>query len=349
MNDRVDRKLVSVVVPAYNEEALLRAHLERILQYLATIESEYDWELLVINDGSTDGTREIADQFVAEYDKTRVLHHPRNFGLGQALKFAFANTSGDYVVTLDVDLSYDVEHIGELLNAIRTGQSKIVLASPYMKGGTIKNVPRLRRILSILGNGFLKIFVRGHVSTLTCLVRAYDGPFVRSLDLRAMGMDIMPETIYKAQVLRASIDEIPARLDWGPQLEHGKSRVSSMRLARHVLSTVLSGFVFRPFLFLVVPGLAIAAFAVYVNFWMFAHFFEALQELADAGVDYSWSDAFARAYAEYPHTFVTGLLSAMLAIQLIGLGALALQSKRNFEDLFHLGSSGLRKLKRPVD
>lgn len=163
-----------------------------------------------------------------------------------------------------------------------------------------------------------------------------------------MGMDVMPETLYKAMVLQARIDEMPARLDWGPQLEVGDKRSSSMRIIRHVFSTIVSGFVFRPFLFFVVPGLVIGIFSLYVNFWMFVHFFEAIGEFDRSGTEYSLSSAFAAAYEAYPHTFIIGFLSLMLAIQLVGMGLIALQSKRYFEDLFHLGSTRLRELRQRV-
>lgn len=341
--------LVTIIVPAYNEEALLADNLAEIYAYLSEPERQYSWELLIVNDGSVDNTGAIANSFAETHQNVRALHHPRNFGLGQALKFGFANSRGDYVITMDVDLSYDVRHLDELVEAIQTTHAKIVLASPYMKGGSIKNVPKHRMILSILGNRFLRMFVKGHYSTLTSVVRIYDGPFVRSLDLRAMGMDVMPETIYKAMVLRAGVSEVPARLDWGPQLEFGKGRTSSMRLVRHVFSTVMSGFIFRPFLFFIAPGIAVGAFSLYVNFWMFAHFFDALSEIRGADGGGTFSEAFALAYGQYPHTFIIGFLSLMLAIQLIGMGMIALQSKQYFEDLFHLGSTRLRDIRRRAD
>ena len=122
-------------------------------------------------------------------------------------------------------ISQQVQFVGELVDKMCETHAKIVIASPYMSGGSIQNVPWLRRILSVLGNKLLKFFVRGHISTLTGMVRAYDGPFIRSLDLRSTGMDIMPEAVYKAMVMRATISEVPGRLDWGPQLEHGQSRM----------------------------------------------------------------------------------------------------------------------------
>jgi glycosyltransferase involved in cell wall biosynthesis len=337
-----ERPLLSVITPVYNEAALLDQHLREIVAYLKTLEPRYRWELLVVNDGSRDDSGAIAEAYAAVQPGVRVLHHPFNVGLGQAMRLGFANTSGDYVVTLDIDLSYDVQHIGELLERARTSHAKIVLASPYMQGGAIRNVPSLRKVLSIGGNRFLRLFVKGRLSTLTSMVRIYDGPFIRSLNLRAMGMDVMPETLYKGMILRARIEEIPGRLDWAPQLKFGQTRRSSMRVVPHVLGTIMSGFVFRPFLFFLLPGLLLAAFSASVNFWMFVHFFEAYRELGGAANGVTPSQAVGLAYQRYPHTFVIGLLSAMLAAQLIGLGILAVQSKYYFEELFHLASSRFR-------
>jgi len=346
--DKEDLPSLSLVIPAFNEQALIGDNLETFATYLSGIENEFRWEIVIVNDGSDDDTNRIINEFASRFDNVFALHHPRNFGLGQALSFGFANTEGDYVVTMDVDLSYDVEHIGSLARSIRDQRVKMVLASPYMKGGSTANVPWLRRTLSVLGNRFLSFFVDGEFSTLTSLMRAYDGKFVRSLNLRALGMDVMPEMVHKTIMLRGSIVEVPARLDWGPQAKLGASRVSSMRIARHVVATILAGFVFRPFLFFVIPGLMLLAFSAYVNFWMFVHYFDAVRELRLNGEFDSFSHALGIAYKQFPHTYIFGLLTAMLAVQMIGLGVIALQSKHNFEELFHLGSHPLRSANRTL-
>jgi glycosyltransferase involved in cell wall biosynthesis len=342
---RSGRPLVSLVVPAFNEAGIVEKNLNRLYAYMETLESQYDWELVFINDGSRDDTGELAETFSRSRPNMRVFHHLTNFGLGQAFKFAFRHCRGDYVVTLDIDLSYAPEHIGRLLQKIRETRAKIVLASPYMEGGTISNVPRFRRILSVWANRFLALFSRGHFSTLTCMVRAYDGPFIRSLNLRATGMEVMPEMIYKAMILRGRIEQIPGHLDWGEQQKAGTVRRSSMRVVRHIIATLVSGFLLRPFMFLVAPGIVLLVFSMWVNFWMVIHFFE--QYLDPALVIREGSDriaaAVAAAYEHYPYSFIVGLLSLMLSLQLIGLGMLALQSKSYFEELFHLASGVLRE------
>jgi hypothetical protein len=120
------------------------------------------------------------------------------------------------------------------------------------------------------------------------------------------------------------------------------TRFSSMAIVRHLFATILAGFIFRPFLFFIIPGLIIGAFSTYVNFWMFVHFFDALSELKANGQAAELETAFADAYRNFPHTFVFGILTAMLAVQLVGLGILALQNKQYFDELFDLGSHSLR-------
>jgi len=333
----VRRPTVSIVCPVYNEAALLEQNVDELLDYLATLGERYVFEVIIVNDGSRDGSAEIADAIARRHSNVRVGHHPTNFGVGQALRYGFSLSSSDYVIVLDVDLSYSPEHVGALLERIVQTRAKLVLASPYMEGGQLTNVPPVRRFFSVWGNRFLRLLARGNLSTLTSMVRVYDGPFLRSLVLRSTGLDLMPEVIYKTMVLRGRIDEIPAHLDWSKQVAAGPARRSSMRIVGHIFSTVLSGFVFRPVAFLILPGLLVLAFSMYVNVWMFVHYFEEFVRLDPAAR--TASAAFALAYAAHPHTFIVALLSLMLAIQLLGLGMLALQSQRYFEELFYMGSA----------
>ncbi len=339
-----ERPLVSIVLPAYEEEAVLHDHVLVLLEYLKTLNRRYRFELIIVNDGSRDRTGAIADQLAEEYDGIRVFDHPRNFGLGQALKTGFAQCRGAYVIVLDIDLSYGPEHIGQLLERITKTGARLVLASPYMRGGRVMDVPWLRVVFSRFANWFLARASGQRIKTMTCMVRAIDGRFLRSLHLRNTGMDVMPEMIHKAKLLRATIEEIPAELNWARQNKVGAGRRSSLRITRQILGTTVSGFILRPFTFLLVPGLLLLAFSAYVNTWMVIHFVDAYVELGtmpEAGRD--MSAAVALAYTRYPHTFFVGLLSLMLAMQLIGMAMLSLQNKKYFDELFHLGSTLLRE------
>lgn len=333
-----DRPLISVLLPAYNEEAILEENLGVVCRYLEGLHDAYRTEIVVINDGSADRTGAIADAVALDWPSMNVIHHARNQGLGAATKTAIANSRGDLLIVLDVDLSYGVDHIPRLISAIQDSNADIALASPYMKGGTISNVPWLRRKLSVWANRFLSIVAHGRLSTLTCMVRSYRGDFARDLVLRSTGMEVMPETVYKAMILRGNLVEVPADLDWGLQAK-AEGRRSSMRILRQIAGTLLSGFLFRPFMFFILPGLLLLLFAGWVNFWMLVHFFDAMSVAPDLAAADRVSWAVGRAYQEYPHTFIVGLLSLMLAVQLISLGILALQNKSYFEEVFYLVTS----------
>jgi len=332
--------LVSVIIPAFNEASMLRSTLTAVCRYMDSLQNRYQWELIVVNDGSVDRTGELAEEFAATQTGVRVIHHPRNFGLGQALKSGFKYSRGKYVAVLDSDLSYAPHHIGLLLDRIQLSQAKIVCASPYAKGGKVSYVPWLRRVMSAWANRFLSKVAQCSLLTLTGMVRVYDGRFIRALNLRSIGMEVSPEIIYKSLLLRAQVEEIPAHLDWELQRSAGGRRSSSMKVMPHIVSTMFSGFLFRPFIFFLLPGLSLLTLALYINTWMFIHFFEEYQSLAQHEWFFSRASiAVAQAYQAFPHTFIVGGLSLMLAIQLISLGVLSVQSKQYFEEVFHLGST----------
>lgn len=333
------RPLVSVVVPAYNESQVLDVNLGRLCDYLDSLSHSYRWEVIVVNDGSADDTGEIADAFASTRNDVRVLHHPTNFGLGQALQYAFSESRGAYVVTMDLDMSYSPEHIESLLQRISETGSKVVALSPYMKGGKLSRVPWLRRMLSVGANRFLSAAARGNLSTLTGMVRVYDGRFLERMNLRSMGMDINPEIIYKTLILQGRIEEIPAHLDWGPLREKGVRRVSRLRMLQQITGVLLSGFLFRPVMFFILPGLFLSLIASYAGVWMLIHCFNYFREFSHL----TWlpdrvSEATAAAFRLSPHSFIVAGIASMLAIQLIGLGIMALQSKSYFEETFYLGS-----------
>lgn len=341
--DEAWRPLVTIVVPAYNEAELITVNLTALCEQMQALEEMYRWDLIVVNDGSTDATGALADSFADSRDNMTVLHHRSNLNLGQALRSAFAQCRGDYVVAFDCDLSYAPEHIGRLLTEIRTSTAKIVIASPYHPQGRTTNIPLVRRLLSRWANRFLSVMARGKVSTLTGMVRAYDGPFLRTLNLRSMDTEINTEILYKAQLLGARIAEIPAHLDWTFQQTGGRRRPSAASLRGSANSYFFSGFMFRPVLFFILPGLFMLASAAYTLAWVFYRVFRNLQDVEGA-VDYRLTIAVQRAFEEAPHAFFVGGITLLLAFQLISLGTIALQSERYFKELYHFNTSLYREL-----
>ena len=343
---RAERPFVSVVVPAYNEADILVANLTRLCEYLDQLEDMYRWEIVVVNDGSTDATGALADGFAASHPNIRALHHHTNFHLGQALRYAFANCQGDYVVTIDCDLSYAPEHIGRLLTELRATNAKIVIASPYARNGQTTKIPFLRRFLSRSANRFLAATAKGRLSTLTGMVRAYDRRFLSTLNLRSMGTDINTEILYKAELLGAKVVEIPAHLDWTFSQTGGKRRRSLTSLTHSVNGYLFSGFMFRPVLFFIGPGLLVLAAAVYTLGWVAYRVANQYLLQTSGSVNAKITHAIQLSYEAAPYSFVVGGVALMIAFQLISLGTLALQSERYFKELFHFNTTLYRRLQQ---
>ena len=133
--------LASVVVPTYNERENLKAIVERIL-------SAADVEIVVVDDGSPDGTGDMADELAGSYDKIKVIHRKGKLGLSSAIIEGLRNASSDVVGVIDADLSHPPELISKLISPILKGEADVVFASRYVPGGGVEDWPLIRRVTS---------------------------------------------------------------------------------------------------------------------------------------------------------------------------------------------------------
>lgn len=169
------RKRTWVVLPAFNEEHDLPELLKRIDE--AMDESGLAFELLLVDDGSTDRTRQVAEQW-AEKLPLRVMGHERNQGLGATLRDGLRwacdlAEEADVIITLDADNSHSPELILRMVRLIREGHD-VVIASRFTRGSRVRGVPFHRRILSRAAGVLLKVlFPIPGVRDYTCGYRAY--------------------------------------------------------------------------------------------------------------------------------------------------------------------------------
>ncbi len=120
---------LSVVMPIYNEKATLLRVVERVLSV------GLDVELLCVDDGSNDGSREILSGLQGQYPQMRVFLQPHNMGKGAALRRGIQEATGDYVIIQDADLEYDPKDYPCLLGPLESGQADVVYGSRFLGGG----------------------------------------------------------------------------------------------------------------------------------------------------------------------------------------------------------------------
>jgi glycosyltransferase involved in cell wall biosynthesis len=231
--------LATIIVPAFNEGAEFRATLARLERFSSSVSDRYVLQLLVIDDGSTDETPAIADAFARESGNVRVIHHDRNRGIAAGLQTGLGEVRGGPAVVLDADLSYAPEEVViPMLETLELRQAAIVVASPYMRGGRVSNVPFVRLLASRCANALLSILTGRRVATLTGMVRAYSpAAIARALACRPDG-EFNSWILLDALSSGAIVAEVPAHLCWPPNRLAGAPRMPLQKLARATLAVL---------------------------------------------------------------------------------------------------------------
>jgi dolichol-phosphate mannosyltransferase len=191
--------VISVIVPTYNEADSLPVLVER----MGAAMSGHTWELVVVDDGSPDGTAEVANRLSAQHP-VWVVRRPGKAGLASAVLAGFKESRGDVLVVMDADLSHPPEAVPALVKAIDDG-ADLAVGSRYVSGGAVKDWPLQRRMVSrvacLMGN--VLVPVRDATSGFFAVRRtAIDG-----VHLNAIGFKIGFEVIARAKAKK--IVEVP--------------------------------------------------------------------------------------------------------------------------------------------
>jgi hypothetical protein len=206
-----------------------------------------------------------------------------------------------------------------------------------MPGGKVTDVPFGRKIMSRWVNRFMRIAAQDKYHTYTGMVRAYRKDFIQTVNLKTKDYEINPEILYKAMILRARIDEIPAHLDWTEQNKHAETRTSSIRVLRGFFSGIMSSFIFRPYIFFLAIGTVLMLLSMYEIIWLLV---DTISYMSNSEIaDHTFVHSLSFQFKKNPQSFLIGGIAFLAAIQFLSLGFLSLQSKRYFEELFHLGTS----------
>ena len=243
---RAPNPRLTVGVPAFNESERIGATIRTIVGELTVLYGPDEWEILAVDDGSTDGTPQVLQGLADEVAGIRVVTHSANRGLGGSLTTLFEHARGATIVSIDADLSYDVSHIGRLVTARELTGAAVAVTSPYSAGGRTIAVPRDLEIRSRLANRYLTAMSRLPVRTYTGMVRAYDPAFIRRLPPLRAGASSNVEILAHAWRLGLQVVELPATLDWrGRESRRTRTTVLSRDSAEESLRLLVDGFRLR--------------------------------------------------------------------------------------------------------
>jgi glycosyltransferase involved in cell wall biosynthesis len=206
---------VSVIMPVYNERNTLRVVVERVLAVPVEI------ELICVDDGSRDGSREILTELLSQYPNLRVFLQPRNMGKGAALRRGIQEATGDYVLIQDADLEYDPTDYPSLLDPLVQGKADVVYGSRFL-GSRPHRVLYFwhsvaNRLLTLLSNCLTDI----NLTDMETCYKVFRREIVQAIPIEEDRFGFEPEITVKIAKRRLRIYEVGISY-WGRTYEEGK-------------------------------------------------------------------------------------------------------------------------------
>ena len=308
--------MISVVCPFYNEEKIIQQSVQDMIGNLKELPE--DWELIIVNDGSTDASLNVAREIAETNPAVRIESYDNNRGRGHALLTGMGSAKGELIFTTEIDSSWGSDIVRKMYDALQlNADADIVIASPHLPGGGYRNVPLHRTLLSRIGNIVIRMGMGQSPTMNTGMTRGYRCNTIRSIPLYEEGKEFHLEVVLKALALGKKIIEVPAILEWKDYKYKGK-------LAKRKSSSKIKKLIRTHFLF--------SLFAAPVRYlW-------GVSAMAAVAGVYSGLYAFFRFLVSEPYAYgILGCIGFMiLAVLLFSLGVISQQNGLLMRELWRM-------------
>ncbi|HKC83799.1 MAG TPA: dolichyl-phosphate beta-glucosyltransferase [bacterium] len=232
--------MLSVVIPCYNEEQRLPRTIEQVERFLD--ERKTDYELILVDDGSADGTRQVMDAAAARHASVRVEALPHNRGKGRALAVGVEAARGDEILVTDADLSTPIEELDKLQAALNGGAG-VAIASRALRASRVEVSQPIYRVL--MGKGFnliVQAVLLPGIWDTQCGFKLFRGDVAHRVfaNLTTDGFGYDPEVLFRARKQGVKIAEVP--VVWRNSAPTTVSPIkSSLDMLKHVVRLRLRG------------------------------------------------------------------------------------------------------------
>jgi len=216
----VTTRLLSILVPVYNEEEYVAASIQRAMD--APLPDGLTSEIVAVDDGSTDATPAILDQLASEYPgRIRVFHHAANTGKGAAIRTALEHASGEFSIIQDADLEYDPSEYSKVLDPLLSNKADVVYGSRFLISGERRVIYYWHSLANHLLTTACNIASDLNLTDMETCYKAFRTTLARSIPLRSNRFGIEPELTIKFAKRQASIYEVPISY-YGRTYDEGK-------------------------------------------------------------------------------------------------------------------------------
>jgi glycosyltransferase involved in cell wall biosynthesis len=211
--------LLSILIPLYNEEEFIRPLLNRVLE--APLPDGLSREIIVVDDGSTDGSAEIVEEITKSHTQIRLIRAAQNRGKGAAVRTAIEAAQGEYCIIQDADLEYDPREYCHLLKPLVEGKADAVFGSRFMVTGERRVLYFWHSLANRILTGFANILTDLNLTDMETCYKAFRTSLIQSIPLRSERFGIEPEITMKLAQRQARIYETPISY-YGRTYDEGK-------------------------------------------------------------------------------------------------------------------------------
>lgn len=223
---------LSIIYPCYNEEENIHLIEKELINVLKNeVES---LEIIAVDDGSKDKTYNKLKFLQRKYPFIKIIKHDNNKGLGVALKTGIENSSYEFIVTLDADLTFHPRQIKYLIKAYKENEVDFVVGSPFLFGYN-KNIPKYRLFLSWACNLLYRIVLGRKITAITPIFRFYQAKDLKKLKIENSGFDANAEIMAKLILQGKKFIEIPVELT---KRKYGSSKLNNLKEAKNHLKII---------------------------------------------------------------------------------------------------------------
>jgi len=195
---------ISIVVPCFNEIETIKEITSKIVNTL----NKYQYEILVIDDCSTDGSLKILNEIQSNNKNIKILSNSKNLGKGASLRKGFEEATGEIICIQDADLEYDPIDLIKMINLIIEGSADVVFGSRFRGNGPVRANLYINRVANFIITTLTNIFTNLSLTDIECCYKVFKKKDIQRIDLKENRFGIEPELTIKLANLNLKIFEV---------------------------------------------------------------------------------------------------------------------------------------------
>jgi dolichol-phosphate mannosyltransferase len=226
--------MISLIFPLYNERDNIIHYPTDLFPILDDISKKTgeQFEIIFVDDGSRDDTVEQVKILISNRPDAKIIIHEKNSGMGTAIKTGLASSRGEYIITMDADLTFRPVDIEKLIIKFRETNADCVSGSPYLEKGLMEEVTPFRLLMSKSVNFLYRLLLGSGITCVSPIFRLYRRSVLTEMNISSRNFEINAEIISKLLIEGKKVVEVPVPL---LKRKYGESKINITKVAKNYI------------------------------------------------------------------------------------------------------------------